>query len=148
MTQIAEDPKQKLYEEIKMLKSDIEKKNKENNELKTKMENNEINKKNELQAQTEYLKGMIEGYKNNIDSLKEQNNKEKTYFEEKMEQLNIEIGNMKCQMAAAEYENDRKIINYKNYIKKLQKKLENLGFKFKDKNKNGTDFFIKTNTMV
>ena len=61
------------------------------NELKTKMENNEINKKNELQAQTEYLNGMIEGYKNNIDSLKEQNNKEKTYFEEKMEQLNISL---------------------------------------------------------
>ena len=29
---------------------------------------------------------------------------------------------------------DRKIVTYKKYVKKLQTKLESLGFKFKDKN--------------
>jgi len=32
----------------------------------------------------------------------------------------MEIGNIKCQIAASEYEFDRKIINYKNYVKKLK----------------------------
>ena len=148
MEKISEDPKQKLYDEIKLLKVNLEQKEKENNELKIKIENNEINNKNELQAQIEYLKGIIEGYKKNIDSLKEQKNKEKIYYEEQIEKLNMEIGNIKCQIAASEYESDRKIINYKNYVKKLQKKLEALGFKFKDKNKKGNNLYIKANAIV
>ena len=148
MEKISEDPKQKLYDEIKLLKINLEKKEKENSELKLKIENNEINNKNELQAQIEYLKGIIEGYKKNIDSLKEQKNKEKIYYEEQIEKLNMEIGNIKCQIAASEYESDRKIINYKNYVKKLQKKLEALGFKFKDKNKKGNNLYIKANEIV
>ena len=60
----------------------------------------------------------------------------------------MEIGNIKCQIAASEYESDRKIINYKNYVKKLQKKLEALGFKFKDKNKKGNNLYIKANAIV
>ena len=145
---IEEDPKQKLYDEIKELKLNLEQKEKENKDLMIKIENNEIDSKNELQAQTEYLKGLIEGYKQNIESLKEQKNKEKKYFEGQMEKLDIEVGNCKCQIAAIEYESDRKIINYKNYIKKLQKKLETLGFKFKDKNKKGINSYMKANTMV
>ena len=58
------------------------------------------------------------------------------------------MGNYKCQIAAAQYEADRKLINYKNYVKKLQRKLESLGFKFKDKNKKGFGSFMKANTMV
>ena len=148
INKIEQDPKQKLYDEIKELKLNLEKKEKENKELRIKIENNEIDNKNELLAQTEYLKGLIEGYKQNIESLKEQKNKEKKYFEGQMEKLDIEVGNCKCQIAAMEYESDRKIINYKNYIKKLQKKLESLGFKFKDKNKKGINSYMKANTMV
>ena len=58
------------------------------------------------------------------------------------------MGNCKCQIAEIQYESDRKIINYKNYVKKLQKKLESLGFKFKDKNKKEFNSFIKANNMV
>ena len=50
--------------------------------------------------------------------------------------------------SSKEYESDRKIINYKNYVKKLQNKLELLGFKFKDKNKKGINTYMKANTMV
>ena len=32
----------------------------------------------------------------------------------------MDIGNCKCLIASKEYESDRKIINYKNYVKKLQ----------------------------
>ena len=60
----------------------------------------------------------------------------------------MEIGNNKCQIAATEYESDRKIINYKNYVKKLHKKLQILRFKFKDKNKKGNNVYIKANAMV
>lgn len=87
----------------------------------------------------------MEGYKKNIEDLKEQKNKEKKDFEKKIEKLDIEFGNCKCQIAAIQYEADRKIINYKNYVKKLQLKLESLGFKFKDKNKKS---YFKANTMV
>ena len=148
ITKISEDPKQKLYEEIKQLKSNLEKKEKETIELNNKLENYKINNKNELEAQNEYLKGLIEGYKQNIENLKEQKNKEKKDFVEQLEKLDMEMGNCKCQIAAAQYEADRKLINYKNYVKKLQRKLESLGFKFKDKNKKGFGSFMKANTMV
>ena len=150
ITKISEDPKQKLYDEIKELKSNLEKKEKENIELNNKLENYKINNKNELEAQNEYLKGLIEGYKQNIDNLKEQKNKEKKDFVEQLEKLDMEMGNCKCQIAAVQYESDRKLINYINYVKKLQRKLESLGFKFKDKNKNlkGFGSFMKANTMV
>ena len=71
MEKIMEDPKQKLYDEIKEYKMEIEKKNKENNELKNKLANIEIDNRNELEAQTEYLNNMIEGYKKNLESMKE-----------------------------------------------------------------------------
>ena len=129
-----------LLKELEELKNSIDIKDKENNELK-----NQINSKKELEAQNEYLKGIMEGYKKNIEDLKEQKNKEKKDFEKKIEKLDIEFGNCKCQIAAIQYEADRKIINYKNYVKKLQLKLESLGFKFKDKNKKS---YFKANTMV
>ena len=129
-----------LLKELEGLKNIIDIKDKENNELK-----NQINSKKELEAQNEYLKGIMECYKKNIEDLKEQKNKEKKDFEKKIEKLDIELGNCKCQIAAIQYEADRKIINYKNYVKKLQVKLESLGFKFKDKNKKS---YFKANTMV
>ena len=62
-----EDPKQKLYDEIKEYKDEIENKNKEINELKNKLANFEIDSNNELEAQTQYLNSMIEGYIKNIE---------------------------------------------------------------------------------
>ena len=58
----------------------------------------------------------------------------------------MEISNVK--LLASEYDSDRKIINHKNYVKKLRKKLEALGFKFKDKNKKGNNLYIKANAIV
>ena len=43
---IEEDPKQKLYDEIKELKLNLEQKEKENKDLMIKIENNEITEKN------------------------------------------------------------------------------------------------------
>ena len=148
ITKLSEDPKQKLYDEIKELKINLDKKEKEINEINQKLENYQIESKNELKAQTEYLNGLIEGYKQNIEKLKEQKNKEKIDFENRIEKLDIEIGNFKCQNAALQYEADRKIVNYKKYIKKLQVKLESLGFKFKDNNKKEINSFFKANTIV
>lgn len=69
---LIEDPKQKLYDEIKANKKEISEKNKEISDLKIKLDNFEIDRKNELEAQTEYLNSMIESYKKNIGDLKEQ----------------------------------------------------------------------------
>ena len=44
---------------------------------------------------------------------------------------------------------DRKLVNYKKYVKKLQTKLEDLGFKFKDKHLNDKNLaLMKSKTMV
>ena len=145
-----EDPKQKLYDEIKEYKKEIENKTKENNELKHKLANIEIDNKNELEAQTEYLNNMIEGYKKNIENMKEQKTKAAKDFKEQNEKLEIEIGNYKCQIASIQFEMDRKLVTYKKYVKKLQTKLESLGFKFKDKNstKNVREALSKSKTIV
>ena len=128
-----EDPKQKLYDEIKKYKTEIEKNNKENNELKFKLANIEIDYKNELEAQTEYLNNMIEGYKKSIENMKEQKEKIIKEFRQQIDKLEIEISNYKCELATIQFDNDRKVVTYKKYVKKLQTKLESLGFRFKEK---------------
>ena len=144
-----DDPKQKLYDEIKECKKEIEIKTKEVNELKNKVANFEIDSKNELEAHTEYLNNMIEGYKKNIESLKGQKSNEAKDFKEQIEKLEIDISNYKCEIATLQFESDRKIVTYKKYVKKLQTKLESLGFKFKDKHKKDTKSdILKSKTMV
>ena len=128
-----EDPKQKLYDEIKKYKTEIEKNNKENNELKFKLANIEIDYKNELEAQTEYLNNMIEGYKKSIENMKEQKEKIIKEFRQQIDKLEIEISNYKCELATIQFDNDRKVVTYKKYVKKLQTKLESFGFRFKEK---------------
>ena len=128
-----EDPKQKLYDEIKKYKNEIEKNNKENNELKFKLANIEIDYKNELEAQTEYLNNMIEGYKKSIENMKEQKEKIIKEFRQQIDKLEIEISNYKCELATIQFDNDRKVVTYKKYVKKLQTKLESFGFRFKEK---------------
>ena len=143
---MVEDPKQKLYDEIKQNKKEIEDKNKEINDLKIKLDNFEIDSKNELEAQTQYLNNMIESYKKNIEILKGQKEKTAKEFSKQIENLEVEVGNYKCQIAEIEFDNDKKLVTYKNYVKKLQTKLESLGFKFKDKkNKN---YEKKVNNLV
>ena len=143
---LIEDPKQKLYDEIKVIKKEILEKNKEINDLKIKLDNSEIDRKNELEAQTEYLNSMIESYKKNIGVLKEQKIKDEKDFENQIENLEIEVGNYKLQMASAQFDMDRKLVNYKNYVKKLQAKLESLGFIFKDKR--NSEYRKRTKTIV
>ena len=128
-----EDPKQKLYDEIKKYKNEIEKNNKENNELKFKLANIEIDYINELEAQTEYLNNMIEGYKKSIENMKEQKEKIIKEFRQQIDKLEIEISNYKCELATIQFDNDRKVVTYKKYVKKLQTKLESFGFRFKEK---------------
>ena len=62
---------------------------------------------------------------------KEKNSKD---FKKQIEQLEIELSNYKCQLATLQFDMDRKIVTYKKYVKKLQTKLESLGYRFKDKN--------------
>ena len=147
LDQMAEDPKQKLYDEIKDLKKKLEDNTKENTNLKNKIANFEIDKNNEIEATTGYLNGTIEGYKKSIENMKQQKIKMTDDFKKEIETLEIQIGNLKCEIATNQYESDRKIVNYKKYVKKLQTKLEDLGFKFKDKKKN-KDGFERSKTMV
>ena len=143
---LIEDPKQKLYDEIKANKKEISEKNKEISDLKIKLDNFEIDRKNELEAQTEYLNSMIESYKKNIGDLKEQKIKNEKDFENQIENLEIEVGNYKLQMANAQFDMDKKLVNYKNYVKKLQTKLESLGFIFKEKR--NSEYRKRTKTIV
>lgn len=110
------------------------------------MDNFEIDRKNELEAQTEYLNSMIESYKKNIGDLKEQKIKNEKDFENQIENLEIEVGNYKLQMANAQFDMDKKLVNYKNYVKKLQTKLESLGFIFKEKR--NSEYRKRTKTIV
>ena len=144
MDQLMEDPKQKLYDEIKEYKKKIENKDKEINELKNKLANFEIDSRNELEAQTEYLNNSIELLNKNIENMKEQKRKVTEDFKKQIETLEMEMGDYKCQLATLQFEMDRKLFTYKQYIKKLQKKLESLGFKFKDKNEGKTRMRSKT----
>ena len=144
MDQLMEDPKQKLYDEIKEYKKQIENKDKEINELKNKLANFEIDSRNELEAQTEYLNNSIELLNKNIENMKEQKRKVTEDFKKQIETLEMEMGDYKCQLATLQFEMDRKLFTYKQYIKKLQKKLESLGFKFKDKNEGKTRMRSKT----
>ena len=143
---LIEDPKQQLYDEIKANKKEILEKNKEINDLKIKLDNSEIDRKNELEAQTQYLNSMIESYKKNIGVLKEQKIKDEKDFQNQIENLEIEVGNYKLQMASAQFDMDRKLVNYKNYVKKLQAKLESLGFIFKEKR--NSEYRKRTKTIV
>jgi chromosome segregation ATPase len=145
----SEDPKQKLYDEIKEYKKEIEMKNKENNDLKNKLDKCEINYKNELKAQTEYLNNMIEDYKKNIDNIKEQKIKACKDYKEQIEKYEVELGKYKCQLANVHFEMEKKLILYKNYVRKLQMKLEGLGFKFKDSNHDNNKVTLnKAKTIV
>ena len=143
---LIKDPKQKLYDEIKANKKEISEKDKEISDLKIKLDNFEIDRKNELEAQTEYLNSMIESYKKNIGDLKEQKIKNEKDFENQIENLEIEVGNYKLQMANAQFDMDKKLVNYKNYVKKLQTKLESLGFIFKEKR--NSEYRKRTKTIV
>ena len=158
INQMMEDPKQKLYDEIKECNKQIENKDKEILELNTKLANYEIDTGNELEAQTAYLNNIIEEDKRNIENLKKQKAKEAEDFGEQIEKLEVEIGNYKCELATIQYDMDKKMVTYKKYVKKLQEKLESLGYKFKDKKsaafgRMSMDFatsktFVKTKTFV
>ena len=115
-----EDPKQKLYDEIKECKKEIENKTKENNDLRNKLDNLEIDSGNELEAQTEYFNNMIEGYKISIEDIKKQKGKAAEDSKKEIEKLEIEIGNYKCELANIQFDMDRKLLNFKKYVKKLQ----------------------------
>ena len=113
LDQVAEDPKQKLYDEIKELKKQIEDKIKANTSLKNKIDNFEIDKNNELEAQTGYLNGMIEGYKKTIESMKGERSKTEDEHKDEIEKMEMEIGNYKVKIATLQFETDKKLFTYK-----------------------------------
>ena len=133
---LMQDPKQKLYDEIDKCKKELEEKTKEIVDLKNKLANSEIDTRNELEAQTEYLNNIIEEDKRNLEKMKTQKEQEAKDFNEQIAQLEVEIGNYKCELATTQFEMDKKIVTYNKYVKKLQTKLESLGYKFKGKNYN------------
>ena len=104
------------------------------------------------------MNNIIEEDKRNIENLKKQKAKEAEDFGEQIEKLEVEIGNYKCELATIQYDMDKKMVTYKKYVKKLQEKLESLGYKFKDKKsaafgRMSMDFatsktFVKTKTFV
>ena len=82
--------------------------------------------------------------------MKEQKAKALNDFKEQNEKLEIEIGNYKCEIATIQFEMDRKLVTYKKYVKKLQNKLQSLGYKFRDKNssKDVREAMAKSKTIV
>lgn len=123
--QMMNDPKQKLADEIENKDKNIE-------ELKKNIENLKKDK-TEAEAQNKFLQSSIDTLNKNINLLKEQKSKAGEDFDKEMEKLQIQIGDYKCQLAMKEYETDQEIIKYKAYVKKLQAKLEKMGFKFRRK---------------
>ena len=119
------DPKQKLADEI-------ENKDKVIEELKKNIENLKKDK-TEAEAQNKFLQSSIDTLNKNINVLKTKKSKAGEDFDKEMEKLQIQIGDYKCQLAMKEYETEKEIIKYKTYIKKLQSKLEQMGFKFRRK---------------
>ena len=148
MQQMMDDPKQKLYDEIKEKKSELEKLTKENTMLKNKVANFEIDTKKEIEAQTQYLNSTIEGLNKNIEQMKKKKEEASKDYKDQIGNLEIEISNLKCQLATLQYDSDKKLITYKKYVTKLQKKLESLGFKFKDKKSKSNKTIDRFNTIV
>ena len=82
------------------------------------------------------MNNIIEEDKRNLEKMKTQKEQEAKDFNEQIAQLEVEIGNYKCELATTQFEMDKKIVTYNKYVKKLQTKLESLGYKFKGKNYN------------
>ena len=90
-------------------------------------------KYDELEAKFKYNEGITETIKNNINELKEQKKKEKSYFVNELTAINLELGTVKCELAKANYEKDIIVEKKQRYINKLKEKMEAFGIKFKPK---------------
>ena len=60
----------------------------------------------------------------------------------------MDIGNCKCLIASKEYESDRKIINYKNYVKLREKKEEIINQRYINKEDGGKEIIIKNSLSI
>jgi uncharacterized protein YlxW (UPF0749 family) len=81
--------------------------------LKYIIDNFEIDKNNELEAQTGYLNNMIEEYKKIIESMKGEKSKAENELNDEIEKMEMEIGDYKCKIATLQIETDKKLFIYK-----------------------------------
>ena len=114
---------EKLKEEIKYYERQI-------NEL-----TNKAKKSTELEAKNQYLNETVETLKKNIEEINNAKKRAEDDFHSQIEGLEIELAKKKTELATITYDNDKTMVKYKNYVKKLEGKLIGLGFKFKNKTK-------------
>ena len=117
---------EKLREEIKYYEKQID-------ELT--IEANKGKRASEFEAKNTYLTETVETLKKNIEELNNAKKKADEDFHSQIDSLEIELAGVKTNLAIISYDNDKTMVKYKNYIKKLEGKLLGLGFKFKNKTK-------------
>ena len=98
-----------------------------------KADSTKAKKYDELEAKFKYNEGITETIKNNINELKEQKKKEKSYFDNELSAVNLELSTVKCELAKANFEKDIIVEKQQRYINKLKEKMGALGIKFKPK---------------
>ena len=128
-----QDQIDELNQVIEKLKEENKYYEKKNEELE--IEANKAKRANELEAKNNYLNERIETLENTIKELTKSKNEALIDFQEENTKLQMEMAGVKCDLAILNYESDRKLMKYKNYIKKLENKLIGLGYKFKSKKK-------------
>ena len=99
------------------------------------IEANKAKQASQLQAKNEYLNQTIETLNKTIEDLNKAKENAAADFKAQNEALENEMADLKCRLAVASFEKERKAVMYKNYIKKLEGKLIGLGYKFKTKKK-------------
>ena len=77
----------------------------------------------------------METLKKNIEEINNAKKRAEDDFHSQIDSLEIELAKKKTELATIIYDNDKTMVKYKNYVKKLEGKLIGLGFKFKNKTK-------------
>ena len=114
----------KLKEEIAYYEKQIETLKKDSTKAK---------KYDELEAKNKYNENTIETMTNNINELKQQKKKAQEDFDKELEKVNLELTEVKCELAKANFDKDLATTKMQRYINKLKSKMSALGFKFKSK---------------
>ena len=96
---------------------------------------NRAKKSTEFEAKNIYLNETVETLKKNIEEINNAKKRAEDDFHSQIDSLEIELAKKKTELATIIYDNDKTMVKYKNYVKKLEGKLIGLGFKFKNKTK-------------
>ena len=98
-----------------------------------KKDSTKAKKYDELEAKNKYNENTIETMTNNINELKQQKKKAQEDFDKELEKVNLELTEVKCELAKANFDKDLATTKMQRYINKLKSKMSALGFKFKSK---------------